>query len=173
MNLHVVRQPHTCHSNYRKVIALADYGIGTCAEARPKSPGSMLRSRLPISLLDQYGREFHHFCTTSYLGLDHHPALLEGAIAALRETGSLRDVELKEPLQTGDSGAVRNRAVGTVRRGLPEQPCRAALPAPESCHCWPAACSPRNRPPVMVFDRHGALLDESLESRPAPMKPGC
>ena len=33
-------------------------------------------------LKDQHGRNFHHFCTTSYLGLDYHPALLKGAIDA-------------------------------------------------------------------------------------------
>lgn len=41
-------------------------------------------------LKDQFGRNFHHFCTTSYLGLDYHPALLEGAVQAIQKTGTLR-----------------------------------------------------------------------------------
>lgn len=41
-------------------------------------------------LRDQHDRFFHHFCTTSYLGLDYHPALLKGAVDALLSTGSLR-----------------------------------------------------------------------------------
>lgn len=76
------------YSNYRKVIALADYDWDIAELG--KVAGLNVEVQGANHLLDQYGRELHHFCTTSYLGLDHHPALLEGAIAALRETGSLR-----------------------------------------------------------------------------------
>ncbi|UVN43773.1 aminotransferase class I/II-fold pyridoxal phosphate-dependent enzyme [Pseudomonas mosselii] len=31
-------------------------------------------------LQDQHGRTLQHFCTTSYLGLDYHPDILQGAI---------------------------------------------------------------------------------------------
>lgn len=41
-------------------------------------------------LKDQHSRLLHHFCTTSYLGLDYHDALLEGAIDAIKNSHTLR-----------------------------------------------------------------------------------
>lgn len=75
-------------SNYRKMIALAD-GHWKTAESKKISNLDVTIEGIN-RLKDQYGREFHHFCTTSYLGLDYHPALLNGAIDALKDTGSLR-----------------------------------------------------------------------------------
>lgn len=75
-------------SNYKKMISIADKDW-IVAE-------SMKISNLDVTIentnyfRDQYDRTFYHFCTTSYLGLDFHPALLEGALNALTETGSLR-----------------------------------------------------------------------------------
>jgi len=52
-------------------------------------------------LRDQFGRSFYHFCTTSYLGLDYHPAILAGAIDAIRETGTLRIPNSKNRCKLG------------------------------------------------------------------------
>lgn len=42
------------------------------------------------SLTDQFGRDFIHFCTTSYLGLDYAPEIQQGAIDAILEQQTLR-----------------------------------------------------------------------------------
>ncbi|WP_420713673.1 aminotransferase class I/II-fold pyridoxal phosphate-dependent enzyme [Pseudomonas sp. RtIB026] len=41
-------------------------------------------------LQDQHGRTLQHFCTTSYLGLDYHPDILQGAIEELENSRTLR-----------------------------------------------------------------------------------
>ncbi|CAH0319447.1 aminotransferase class I/II-fold pyridoxal phosphate-dependent enzyme [Pseudomonas brassicacearum] len=75
-------------THYRKVISLADQDWqGT---ETGKISGLNVEVKSPNVLVDQYGRTLHHFCTTSYLGLDYHPALLDGAMTALWETGTLR-----------------------------------------------------------------------------------
>lgn len=75
-------------TNYRKLISLADHDWETAQTG--KIAGLNVEIENTNQMIDQYGRTFHHFCTTSYLGLDHHPALLEGAMSTLRETGTLR-----------------------------------------------------------------------------------
>jgi 7-keto-8-aminopelargonate synthetase-like enzyme len=75
-------------TNYRKLISLADHDWETAQTG--KIAGLNVEIENTNQMIDQYGRSFHHFCTTSYLGLDHHPALLEGAMSTLRETGTLR-----------------------------------------------------------------------------------
>ncbi|SFO92522.1 7-keto-8-aminopelargonate synthetase [Pseudomonas sp. NFACC24-1] len=81
-------QPPHYFTNYRKLISLADQDWqGTEAG---KISGLNVEVKTPNVLVDQYGRTFHHFCTTSYLGLDYHPALLDGAMTALWEAGTLR-----------------------------------------------------------------------------------
>lgn len=85
LNEHVQRNKF---SNYKKMISTAD--------AHWKIAELNKISNLDVTiestnyLKDQHNRLFHHFCTTSYLGLDYHPALLKGAIDALKSTGSLR-----------------------------------------------------------------------------------
>lgn len=74
--------------NYKKVIELADSNWKKATFERISNLDITIENT--NQLKDQYGRTFHHFCTTSYLGLDYHPALLEGAIKALKDTGSLR-----------------------------------------------------------------------------------
>lgn len=81
-------QPTHRFTNYRKVIALADQDWQNAEIG--KISGLNVEVKTPNVLVDQYGRTFHHFCTTSYLGLDYHPALLDGAMTALWETGTLR-----------------------------------------------------------------------------------
>ncbi|WP_392886098.1 aminotransferase class I/II-fold pyridoxal phosphate-dependent enzyme [Pseudomonas migulae] len=75
-------------TNYRKLISLADHDWRIAESG--KIAGLNVEVNGDNRLSDQFGRSFHHFCTTSYLGLDHHPALLEGAMTALREIGTLR-----------------------------------------------------------------------------------
>lgn len=137
-------------SNYRKVIALADHDW-EAAEA-----GKIAALNVEVTgcnhLLDQHGRQFHHFCTTSYLGLDHHPALLEGAITALRETGTLRVANSKNRCKLAlleQYESELSQLFGAV--------CLTTL----SCSAASAGILPllasgvftQNRPPVMVFDR--------------------
>ncbi|WP_371918978.1 aminotransferase class I/II-fold pyridoxal phosphate-dependent enzyme [Pseudomonas sp. B15(2017)] len=142
----------TAHTfpHYRKVIALADHDR-EAAEA-----GKIAALNVEVKgcnhLLDQHGRQFHHFCTTSYLGLDHHPALLEGAIAALRETGTLRVANSKNRCKL----ALLDRYESELSQ-LFGAVCLSTL----SCSAASAGILPllasgvftHNRPPVMVFDR--------------------
>lgn len=75
-------------SNYRKIIALADKNWNI---ADAKKIASLNVSIEGVNLFkDQYDRTLYHFCTTSYLGLDYHSAIIEGAINALKNTGTLR-----------------------------------------------------------------------------------
>ena len=60
-------------SNYKKLISLADHDWET-AEIR-KVAGLNVSIKNSNQMVDQHGRVFHHFCTTSYLGLDHHVTL--------------------------------------------------------------------------------------------------
>ena len=137
-------------TNYRKLISLADHDWET-AEAG-KVAGLNVDIRNTNRMVDQYGREFHHFCTTSYLGLDHHPDLLDGAIATLWETGTLRVANSKnrcklaslEQYETELSELFGTHCISTLS-------CSAA-----SAGVLPLLASgvfTENRPPVMVFDR--------------------
>ena len=82
--------PYTAHTftNYRKLVSLADHDWETAETG--KIAGLNVEIKSANRMLDQYGRAFHHFCTTSYLGLDHHPDILDGAMTTLWETGTLR-----------------------------------------------------------------------------------
>lgn len=75
-------------NNYKKMISLAE------SDWQKADLDKVSNLNVTIEgvnfLKDQHGRNFHHFCTTSSLGLDYHPALLKGAIDALTLTGSLR-----------------------------------------------------------------------------------
>ena len=137
-------------TNYRKLISLADHDWET-AEAG-KVAGLNVDIRNTNRMVDQYGREFHHFCTTSYLGLDHHPDLLDGAITTLWETGTLRVANSKnrcklaslEQYETELSELFGTHCISTLS-------CSAA-----SAGVLPLLASgvfTENRPPVMVFDR--------------------
>lgn len=75
-------------SNYKKLIALAETDWHSAKSGRICELNVTVKSN--NYLTDQYGRDFHHFCTTSYLGLDHHPAIIEGAMQGIREAKTLR-----------------------------------------------------------------------------------
>lgn len=145
---HTPFTPHT-FSNYRKAIALGDHDWQIAESG--KISGLNVEIRRPNLLLDQHGRQFHHFCTTSYLGLDHHPALLEGAINALRDTGSLRVANSRNRCKL----AILEHYESELSH-LFDAVCLSSL----SCSAASIGVLPllasgvftHNRPPVMVFD---------------------
>ena len=75
-------------SIYKKMISIAD-SDWTIAESN-KISNLNVTIESTNYFRDQYNRTFHHFCTTSYLGLDYHPALLKGALDALTARPSER-----------------------------------------------------------------------------------
>jgi 7-keto-8-aminopelargonate synthetase-like enzyme len=137
-------------TNYRKLISLADHDWET-AEAG-KIAGLNVEIKSANRMVDQYGRAFHHFCTTSYLGLDHHPALLQGAMTTLWETGTLRVANSKNRCKL----AILEQYEAELS-ALFGAHCLSTL----SCSAASAGLLPllasgvftQNRPPVMVFDR--------------------
>lgn len=138
-------------TNYRKVISLADPDWQSAEVG--KISGLNVEVKTPNVLVDQYGRTFHHFCTTSYLGLDYHPALLDGAMTALWETGTLRVANSKNRCKL----AILDQ-YETQLSELFGASCLSAL----SCSAASAGILPLlasgaftdNRPPVLVFDKH-------------------
>jgi len=143
-------QPTHRFTNYRKVIALADQDWQNAEVG--KISGLNVQVKTPNVLVDQYGRTFHHFCTTSYLGLDYHPALLDGAMTALWETGTLRVANSKNRCKL----AILDQ-YETQLSELFGASCLSAL----SCSAASAGILPLlasgaftgDRPPVMVFDK--------------------
>lgn len=137
-------------SNYRKLIALADHDWETAEAGKVASLNVDIRSA--NRMVDQYGRAFHHFCTTSYLGLDHHPELLKGAMTTLWEAGTLRVANSKNRCKL----AILERYESELS-ALFGARCLSTL----SCSAASAGILPllasgvftENRPPVMVFDR--------------------
>ncbi len=138
-------------THYRKVISLADQNWqGTEAG---KISGLNVEVKTPNVLVDQYGRTFHHFCTTSYLGLDYHPALLDGAMTALWETGTLRVANSRNRCKL----AILDQ-YETQLSELFGASCLSAL----SCSAASAGILPllasgaftNQCSPVMVFDKH-------------------
>ncbi len=138
-------------THYRKVISLADQDWqGTEAG---KISGLNVEVKTPNVLVDQYGRTFHHFCTTSYLGLDYHPALLDGAMTALWETGTLRVANSRNRCKL----AILDQ-YETQLSELFGASCLSAL----SCSAASAGILPllasgaftNQCSPVMVFDKH-------------------
>jgi len=138
------------YTNYRKLISLADHDWEV-AEAG-KVAGLNVDIRSSNRMIDQHGRAFHHFCTTSYLGLDHHPDLLDGAMTTLWETGTLRVANSKNRCKL----AILEQ-YETELSALFGATCLSTL----SCSAASAGILPllasgvftENRPPVMVFDR--------------------
>ncbi|KPH02275.1 2-amino-3-ketobutyrate CoA ligase [Pseudomonas sp. RIT-PI-q] len=137
-------------TNYRKIISLADHDWETAE--RGKVAGLNVEVKSANRMVDQYGRAFHHFCTTSYLGLDHHPALLDGAMTTLWEIGTLRIANSKnrcklailDQYETELSTLFGARCLSTLS-------CSAA-----SAGILPLLASgvfTQNRPPVMAFDQ--------------------
>ncbi|KPA89212.1 aminotransferase class I/II-fold pyridoxal phosphate-dependent enzyme [Pseudomonas asplenii] len=76
------------HTNYKRVVATAEQDWNVSQDS--KLSNLNVEVMRPNYLKDQYGRYLHHFCTTSYLGLDYHPDLLKGATQAITRAGTLR-----------------------------------------------------------------------------------
>ncbi|MBA1376645.1 aminotransferase class I/II-fold pyridoxal phosphate-dependent enzyme [Pseudomonas brassicacearum] len=141
--------PHR-FTNYRKVISLADQDWQNAHVG--KAAGLNVEVKSPNVLVDQYGRTLHHFCTTSYLGLDYHPALLDGAMTTLWEAGTLRVANSKNrcKLEILDQYEIQLSELFGAS-------CLSAL----SCSAASSGILPLlasgaltgNRPPVMVFDK--------------------
>ncbi|SDO25205.1 7-keto-8-aminopelargonate synthetase [Pseudomonas arsenicoxydans] len=137
-------------TNYRKIVSLADDDWETAENG--KVAGLNVEVKSANRMVDQYGRAFHHFSTTSYLGLDHHPALLGGAMNTLWEVGTLRIANSKNHCKL----AVLEQ-FETELSELFGAPCMSTL----SCSAASAGILPllasglftQNRPPVMAFDR--------------------
>ncbi|QVW24664.1 aminotransferase class I/II-fold pyridoxal phosphate-dependent enzyme [Pseudomonas hormoni] len=137
-------------TNYRKLISLADHDWETAETG--KIAGLNVEVKNPNQMVDQFGRSFHHFCTTSYLGLDHHPALLDGAVSALREIGTLRIANSKNRCKL----AVLEQYESELSE-LFGAYCLSTL----SCSAASAGILPmlasgvftQNQPPLMAFDR--------------------
>ncbi|AZF51846.1 Putative 8-amino-7-oxononanoate synthase [Pseudomonas sp. R4-34-07] len=74
----VSTEPSNNFSNYKKVIELSEN------DWRSAKTGKICEINATVIdrnyLADQYGRKFHHFCTTSYLGLDYNEKILEGGL---------------------------------------------------------------------------------------------
>ncbi|MBO1541847.1 aminotransferase class I/II-fold pyridoxal phosphate-dependent enzyme [Pseudomonas sp. OA65] len=144
------QSPHY-FTNYRKLISLADQDWQSTEAG--KVSGLNVEVKTPNVLVDQYGRALHHFCTTSYLGLDYHPALLDGAMTALWEAGTLRVANSRNRCKL----AILDQ-YETQLSELFGASCLSAL----SCSAASAGILPllasgaftQNRAPVMVFDKH-------------------
>lgn len=145
-----IAQPTQHFNNYRKIISLADQDWQNAESGR--IAGLNVEVQSPNVLVDQYGRTLHHFCTTSYLGLDYHPALLDGAMMTLWETGTLRVANSKNRSRL----AILDQ-YETQLSELFGASCLSAL----SCSAASAGILPLlasgaltgNRPPLMVFDK--------------------
>ncbi|MGO0706752.1 aminotransferase class I/II-fold pyridoxal phosphate-dependent enzyme [Pseudomonas paracarnis] len=138
-------------SNYKKLIALAETDWHSAKSGRICELNVTVKSN--NYLTDQYGRDFHHFCTTSYLGLDHHPAIIEGAMQGIREAKTLRiansknrcKLEILERYELELSDHFDSICLSTLS-------CSAA-----SSGLLPLLASgafTSNCPPTMVFDKH-------------------
>ena len=142
--------PHK-FSNYRKLIELAETDWQTAKD------GQICELNVTVKknnyLTDQHGRELHHFCTTSYLGLDYHMAIIEGAICGIKEAKTLRiansknrcKLEILERYELELSKLFDSICLSTLS-------CSAA-----SSGLLPLLASgvfTNNCPPTMVFDKH-------------------
>ena len=106
-----------------------------------------------VFVVPETGHQFVNMCSCSYLGLNFHPAVIEGAIEALRRTGT-----------TGPSVSatrIQHTLLSQLEAELGElfdAPVVSALSCSvatrESCRCWPPANWPTGGPRVMVFDRN-------------------
>lgn len=141
--------PHA-FSNYKKVIALANHDWDTAESGRVSGLNVVVKG--PNQLMDQFSRTFHHFCTTSYLGLDYHPDILQGAIEGLNEAGTLRIANSKNRCKL----SILDQYEAELSQLLGAS-CLSSL----SCSAASAGLLPliacgtftRDRPPVMVFDK--------------------
>lgn len=138
-------------SNYKKTINISDNDwhsakTGRICELNVKVNNSN-------HLTDQFGRELYHFCTISYLGLDYHQSILEGAIQGLISAKTLRiansknrcKLEILEQYEKElstlfDATCLSTLSCSSASSGL--LPLLASGALTNDC------------PPTMVFDKH-------------------
>ncbi len=127
--------------------AAADHGL---TGIRVDTPSGDSNNRLVDRAT---GHEFVNMCSCAYLGLNHHPAVIEGAVSALREAGTTWLVT--------STTRIRHQLLARLEEELgelfgaqilPGTTCSALtagiLPLIASGHLAPGG------PRVMVFDRH-------------------
>ena len=139
------------HSNYQTLIRLAETNWDEADKLKLSSLHVTVKD--DNYLHDQFGRSFYHFCTTSYLGLDYHPALLDGAIQALQKTGTLRIANSRNRCQLSNLAEYETELSEWLNAH-----CHVTL----SCSAASAGILPLlssgaftdGRVPTMVFDRH-------------------
>jgi 7-keto-8-aminopelargonate synthetase-like enzyme len=142
--------PRNKFTNYKKVIELADSDWQTAKSGRISELNVTVKKA--NLLTDQYGRNVHHFCTTSYLGLDYHPNILKGAIRGVQDAGTLRIANSKNRCKL----AILDQ-YETELSELFGSTCLSAL----SCSSASSGILPLlasgaftgNNPPTMVFDK--------------------
>lgn len=145
--------PHATNkfSNHKKTIKLSDKDWQSAKAGRICELNVTVKNR--NYLTDQYGRDLHHFCTTSYLGLDYHPQILEGAIQGIATAKTLRiansknrcKLDILEQYETALSTLFNSTCLSTLS-------CSAA-----SAGLLPLLASGAftdNAPPTMAFDKH-------------------
>lgn len=138
-------------ANHKRIIEIADHDWQLAKAGRICELNVTVKNN--NCLIDQYGREFHHFCTTSYLGLDYHHNILEGAIQGIAEAKKLRiansknrcKLEMLEQYETALSSLFNSICLTTLS-------CSSA-----SSGLLPLLASgafTKNTPPTMVFDKN-------------------
>lgn len=137
-------------TNIKKVISLAN---DSWEEAKSRKITSINASNLGTNYyIDQFGREFNHFCTTSYLGLEFNPKIIDGAIKGINVAKMLRipnsrnrcKLELLSQYEDALSGLFNCNALTTL-----------------SCSASSAGILPiissgaftNNIPPIIVYDK--------------------
>ncbi|MDQ0650203.1 7-keto-8-aminopelargonate synthetase-like enzyme [Pseudomonas cedrina] len=138
-------------ANHKKIIEIAEHDWQLAKAGRICELNVTVKNN--NCLIDQYGRELHHFCTTSYLGLDYHHKILEGAIQGIAEAKTLRiansknrcKLEILEQYEAALSSLFNSICLTTLS-------CSSA-----SSGLLPLLASgafTKNTPPTMVFDKH-------------------
>ncbi|OLF09929.1 8-amino-7-oxononanoate synthase family protein [Actinophytocola xanthii] len=99
------------------------------------------------------GHEFANMCSCAYLGLNHHPAVIEGAVRALRDAGTTWLVTSTTRIRHNLLAQLEEELADLFGTPvLPGTSCSAVtagiLPLVASGHLAPGG------PRVMVFDRH-------------------
>lgn len=139
------------HSNYQRMVHIAESNWNDADALRLSDLHVAVQGSNYLN--DQHGRNFHHFCTTSYLGLDYHPALLEGAIQSIQQTGTLRIANSRNRCKLASLAEYENEL-----SELFDAHCHATL----SCAAASAGILPLmaagvfndGTSPTMVFDKH-------------------
>lgn len=138
-------------SNYKKTIQTSNQDWESAKERLICELNVTIKST--NLLIDQYGRQLQHFCTTSYLGLDYNQKILDGAIEGILQAKTLRvansknrcKLDMLEQYETALSKLFSSICLSTLS-------CSAA-----SAGLLPLLASGAfsdNVPPTMAFDRY-------------------